>query len=200
MNSSSKSDFPLQNDYSQSTTSQIKFLGCTLGTFILVEKNNCLYIIDQHAVHERILFDKLMNNQGNTQALLIPYKIKTESKTQDNQLEKLKDKLSQIGFETTKIQDGEWHVTSIPERWTGSEFDLRTLLFVKQVEPDQIIRSIAAMTACKAAVKDGYVLDEQVATELAEQAFSLPDPHCPHGRPVYAVLSKEQLFEMVKRT
>ena len=189
-----------KNNYSQSTTSQIKFLGCTLGTFILVEKNNCLYIIDQHAVHERILFDKLMNNQGNTQALLIPYKIKTESKTQDNQLEKLKDKLSQIGFETTKIQDGEWHVTSIPERWTGSEFDLRTLLFVKQVEPDQIIRSIAAMTACKAAVKDGYVLDEQVATELAEQAFSLPDPHCPHGRPVYAVLSKEQLFEMVKRT
>ena len=56
------------------------------------------------------------------------------------------------------------------------------------------------MTACKAAVKDGYVLDEQVATALAEQAFSLPDPHCPHGRPVYAVLSKEQLFEMVKRT
>ena len=189
-----------KNNYSQNTTSQIKFLGCTLGTFILVEKNNCLYIIDQHAVHERILFDKLMNNQGNTQALLIPYKIKTESKTQDNQLEKLKDKLTQIGFETTKIQDGEWHVTSIPERWTGSEFDLRTLLFVKQVEPDQIIRSIAAMTACKAAVKDGYILDEQVATELAEQAFSLPDPHCPHGRPVYAVLSKEQLFEMVKRT
>lgn len=181
---------------------KVKYIGSCLGTFLLAEKNNCLYIIDQHAVHERILFDQLMNNQSQAsrQALLIPYKIHTESKSQDNQLEKLKEQLGKIGFETKKVSDGEWEVTSIPDRWTGTEYDFRTLIFVKHVEPQEIIRSIAAMTACKAAVKDGYILDDQAATKLVEAAFTLEDPHCPHGRPIYTVISREKLFELVKRT
>ncbi len=181
---------------------KVKYIGCCLGTFILAEKNKNLYIIDQHAVHERILFDKLMNsqNKAKTQPLLIPYKINTESKAQDNLLEKLKPSLDAIGFETVFCQAGQWEVVSIPERWTGTEYDLKTLLFVKHVEPEEIIRSIAAMTACKAAVKDGYVLDDDTAARLAEQAFTLEDPHCPHGRPIYTVISREKLFELVKRT
>lgn len=183
-------------------TSKVRFIGSCLGTFLLAEKNNSLYIVDQHAVHERILFDKLMKNQDGSgkQPLLIPYKIHTESKSQDNQLEKLKPRLDAIGFETNHVSDGYWEINSIPERWTGTEYDLRTLLFVKQVEPDEIIRSIAAMTACKAAVKDGYVLDDITAGRLVEQAFTLEDPHCPHGRPIYTVISREKLFELVKRT
>ena len=181
---------------------KIKFIGTCLGTFLLAEKNNCLYIIDQHAAHERILFDRLMNNQNENanQQLLIPYKIRTESKMQDLQLEKLQSRLSLIGFEIQKIEDGYWEVSSIPERWTGSEFDLKQALFVKHVEPEEIIRSIAAMTACKAAVKDGYILDPITAEKLVKQAFTLEDPHCPHGRPIYTVISREKLFELVKRT
>ena len=184
----------------QEEKSKVRYIGPALGTFLLAEKNNSLYIIDQHAVHERILFDKIMNNQGGRQSLLIPYKIRTESKTQDNQLEKLKERLSQIGFDAEKKDDGYWEITSIPERWTGTEYDFRSLIFVKNVEPEQIIRSIAAMTACKAAVKDGYVLDDETAARLVEQAFTLEDPHCPHGRPIYTVISREKLFELVKRT
>ena len=143
-----------------------------------------------------------MSSQGDSarQPLLIPYKIKTESKTQDNQLEKLKAELNRIGFETEHTSDGLWEIKTIPDRWTGTEYDLRTLLFVKQVEPKEIIRSIAAMTACKAAVKDGYVLDDITAARLVEEAFTLEDPHCPHGRPIYTVISREKLFELVKRT
>lgn len=183
-------------------TSQVKYIGSCLGTFLLAEKNNCLYIIDQHAAHERILFDKLMNSQSDnaTQNLLIPYKIHTESKIQDQQLAKLQHRLKQIGFFIQKVSEGYWEVTAIPERWTGSEYDLRQYLFVKHIEPEEIIRSIAAMTACKAAVKDGYVLDDVTAEKLVCQSFTLPDPHCPHGRPVYTVISREKLFEMVKRT
>ncbi len=184
----------------QEEKSNIKYIGPALGTFLLAEKNNSLYIIDQHAAHERILFDKIMNNQGGRQSLLIPYKIRTESKTQDNQLEKLKERLSQIGFEAEKKDDGYWEINTIPERWTGTEYDFRSLIFVKNIEPEQIIRSIAAMTACKAAVKDGYVLDNETAARLVEQAFTLEDPHCPHGRPIYTVISREKLFELVKRT
>ena len=184
----------------QEEKTKVQYIGPALGTFLLAQKNNSLYIIDQHAVHERILFDKIMNNQGGRQQLLIPYKIRTESKTQDNQLEKLKERLSQIGFDAEKKEDGYWEITSIPERWTGTEYDFRSLIFVKNVEPEQIIRSIAAMTACKAAVKDGYVLDDETAARLVEQAFTLEDPHCPHGRPIYTVLSREKLFQLVKRT
>lgn len=179
-----------------------RYIGHCLGTFLLAEKNNCLYIIDQHAVHERILFDKLMNSQTKTQTqqLLIPYRINTDSKFQDNQLLKLQERLSKIGFVLKNVKEGYWEVTEVPERWTGTEYDLKTLLFVKHVEPEEIIRSIAAMTACKAAIKDGYVIDDETAQNLVNHAFLLKDPHCPHGRPIYTVLSREQLFAMVKRT
>jgi len=202
-NTSSLAEAALQTQSLQTApSSKVRYIGCCLGTFILAEKNNSLYIIDQHAVHERILFDRLMSsqNKGKSQALLIPYKINTESKSQDKLLEKLKPSLDSIGFETVFRKNGLWEVISIPERWTGSEYDLKNLLFVKHVEPEEIIRSIAAMTACKAAVKDGYVLDDDTAAGLAEKAFTLEDPHCPHGRPIYTVISREKLFELVKRT
>ena len=190
------------NQNNQNNDSNIKFLGCCLGTFLLAQKDDCLFIIDQHAAHERILFDRIISSQGDAprQQLLIPYKIKTESKSQDNQLFKLKDRLCNIGFEINQISDGNWEISTTPDRWTGTEYDLKTLLFVKQVEPEQIIRAIAAMTACKAAVKDGYVLDAITAEKLVKQAFTLEDPHCPHGRPIYTVFSREKLFELVKRT
>ena len=184
----------------KSEKNSVTYVGKCLGTFLLAEKNNTLYFIDQHAAHERIIFDKLMASQGKTQELLIPYKIKTESKSQDKQLEKLCPGLKKIGFNAVQVAEGEWNITSIPERWTGNEYDLRSLLFVKQVEPQEIIRSIAAMTACKAAIKDGYVIDDDAAKRIIEKTFELEDPHCPHGRPIYTVISREKLFELVKRT
>ena len=186
----------------KNSDSNIKFLGSCLGTFLLAQKDDCLFVIDQHAAHERILFDRIISSQGDAprQQLLIPYKIKTESKSQDNQLLKLKERLCNIGFEINQVSEGNWEISTTPDRWTGTEYDLKTLLFVKQVEPEQIIRAIAAMTACKAAVKDGYVLDDITAEKLVKQAFTLEDPHCPHGRPIYTVFSREKLFELVKRT
>ena len=190
------------NQINKNSDSNIKFLGCCLGTFLLAQKDDCLFVIDQHAAHERILFDRIISSQGDAprQQLLIPYKIKTESKSQDNQLLKLKERLCNIGFEINQISEGNWEISTTPDRWTGTEYDLKTLLFVKQVEPEQIIRAIAAMTACKAAVKDGYVLDDITAEKLVKQAFTLEEPHCPHGRPIYTVFSREKLFELVKRT
>ena len=190
------------NQINKNSDSNIKFLGSCLGTFLLAQKDDCLFVIDQHAAHERILFDRIISSQGDAprQQLLIPYKIKTESKSQDNQLLKLKERLCNIGFEINQVSEGNWEISTTPDRWTGTEYDLKTLLFVKQVEPEQIIRAIAAMPACKAAVKDGYVLDDITAEKLVKQAFTLEDPHCPHGRPIYTVFSREKLFELVKRT
>ena len=181
-------------------TNGFHFLGSALGTFIIVEKGAALYIIDKHAAHERALFDSIMKNQSKRQHLLIPYVIETKDEKEDDYLESIQDELSKIGFECRNTGGGKWEFTTLQERWSGSELDLEHDLLDKKVAPKDLIYSIAAMTACKAAVKDGWILDDNAAEEIARNALELEDPHCPHGRPVYTVITREQLFSLVRRT
>ncbi len=177
----------------------IKYFGTTLGVFLLVEKDNTLYLIDQHAAHERILYDSIMTTKAKSQKLLIPYKLESQSTADDEYLESVKDQLEEKGFILKNNGNGSWQITEVHERWTGTERDLQTLLLDQKIAPDKILTYIAASTACKAAVKDGYYLDPETAKELAVKALSLPDPHCPHGRPVWTAITKEKMFELVKR-
>lgn len=178
----------------------ITYIGNTLGTFILIEKDGTLYFIDQHAAHERILFDRLMANGGETQELLVPYTLTAATQEDDDYIASIRDVLRQAGFTADKRADGTWEITTVPVRWTGSEQDLRDALLERHTDPQDIIYRIAAMTACKAAVKDGFVLDKATSAQLAKDALALPDPHCPHGRPVWTTITKEQLFARVRRT
>ena len=95
---------------------------------------------------------------------------------------------------------GSWEVSTVPIKWTGTEEDLSQALLAERLQPKDLVSKLGATAACKAAVKDGTVLDYQTASDLAEQALALPDPHCPHGRPIFTVLTKEMLFQMVRRT
>lgn len=184
----------------QDTDDSFKFVGSALGTFIIAEKNNTLFIIDKHAAHERILYNKIIETKGQKQELLVPYTIKTQSEDEDKYLESIQSSLNEIGFSCTNCGNGTWEFTSIQERWTGSEEDLQHALLDEKVNPEEIIYSIAASAACKAAVKDGYTLDDDTASNIAKEALQLPDPHCPHGRPIYTTISREQLFGLVRRT
>jgi len=183
-----------------SAPSDFKFLGCTLGTFLVAEKNGSLFIIDQHAAHERMLFNRIMNEKPNKISLIVPYILETESDDENKYLDSIKDKMNESGFEIEKSGKNTWEVNTTPDRWKGTEKDLREAVLSKRLEPEEIIRSIAAMTACRSAVMDGHVLDDITAAKLAEDALKLEDPHCPHGRPVYTELSREKLFMLVKRT
>ncbi len=176
------------------------FLGSALGTFLIAEKGNTLYIIDKHAAHERELFDKIIGEQGQKQALLIPYVLKTQSDDEDAYIKSIQDELCRIGFECGRNAAGEWEFTTVQERWKGSEDEFARTLLEKRVEPKDVIYTLAASAACKAAVKDGWLLDDAAAAEIAERALELPDPHCPHGRPVYTTVTREQLFSLVRRT
>ena len=176
------------------------FAGSVLGTFLLAEKNNSLYIIDQHAAHERILFNKMMEESGKKQELIVPYVIQTESKSDDNFLKEISKSLNEAGFSIKEYEDGKWEISSVPLLWKCTEEELKTSLLVKRLNPADIIRSSAASASCRAAVMDGTVLDEKTASDLAKKALLLEDPHCPHGRPVYTVITREQLFALVKRT
>lgn len=184
----------------QLPSSCFRFIGSALGTFLIAEKDDTLYIIDKHAAHERILYNSIMAGQGKRQQLLVPYEITCETAADDEYLEQISSELEKAGFSTRKKDDGTWEVTSVPERWRGTEADLNHAVLDRRLEPSEVISAVAAMSACKAAVKDGYVLDDGTAAELAEEALALPDPHCPHGRPIWTTISREQLFALVKRT
>ncbi|MDR9859383.1 DNA mismatch repair endonuclease MutL [Treponema socranskii] len=184
----------------KTTNGGFHFLGSALGTFLVAEKGDTLYIIDQHAAHERLLYDAIMQNQGKSQTLLVPYEIVTQNAADDIYLTRIRDEMKKAGIAAKNKGNGVWEIRSVPERWKGSENDLYRALLEKRVAPEDVISEIAAMTACKAAVKDGYVLDDAAASDLAEKALTLPDPHCPHGRPVWTAVTRAELFALVKRT
>lgn len=201
LSDSSEAENPAeQNLQQQATRKEFRYIGSVLGVFLLAEMNGTLYIIDQHAAHERILFNKIMASGGEKQNLLIPYTIKTESKEEDAYLESIREVLANAGFTGENKGDGNWEFTTIPARWTGTQEEFQTALLETHTSPQEILYKIAAMTACKAAVKDGYELDSDKAAQLAKEALELKDPHCPHGRPVWTTFTKEQLFARVRRT
>lgn len=183
-----------------SSKDDFHYLGCALGTFIVAEKNNALYIIDQHAAHERMIFDRIMAEKDKCQSLLIPYIIETKDENEDRYLDSIKDELLKIGFACQNKGNGKWEFSTLNERWKGTEEELEHAIFDKKVAPKDLIYSIAAMTSCKAAVKDGWKLLDDTAEEIARGALNLPDPHCPHGRPCYHAISREELFRLVRRT
>ena len=141
-----------------------------------------------------------MSSDIEKQDLLVPYVIETNSKEEDIYLSNIIQNLSKAGFIGKQIKSGKWEFTTVPTRWKGTEQDLRNAILEKLEDPKDIIYSVAAMTACKAAVKDGYILDRKTASDLAKEALTLQDPHCPHGRPIWTTLTKEQLFARVRRT
>lgn len=189
-----------QADTFSAPQSGFRYIGRALGTFIIVEKNKALYFVDQHAAHERFLFDKIMEGQDQKQALLVPEKIELDSDEDDQYLESVADELKRFGFECQRTAPCQWQFTSFNPLWKGGVLELKKLIFEQRVDPKELIRKIAAMAACRAAVKDGDVIDDAAAEDLAKKAFALPDPHCPHGRPCWTVVTKEKLFELVKRT
>ena len=187
---------------SENSKSQIdfKYLGQLFNVFLLVEKGDSLFLVDQHAGHERIRFDSLMKNGNKKQNLLIPYRIKTESPEDDKYFENLLSELKDSGFEAKKTQEDIWEITSVPITWQGTEKELKELLLEKRISPKEIMHNIFATAACRSAIKEGNILDSETATSLIKEIFALEEPHCPHGRPLWIELPREKLYELIKRT
>lgn len=176
------------------------FVGITLGTFLIAEKDDILYIIDQHAAHERYLYNQIIEKMGEKQTLLVPYVIETESESEDKYLKEIQPSLIKSGFDVENAGNGKWEFHSVPIRWKGSEKDLKKDILDRRINPNDMINAFAASTACRMAVMDGTVLDTATAADIARKALELPDPHCPHGRPVFTTITRKQLFSLVKRT
>lgn len=175
-----------------------RVLGQFCGTFIAVEKDNALYIVDQHAAHERIIYEVLKRCVGESQELLVPYILATPSKKQDAMIQKNKDELEKVGFRITEIEPGKWEISSIPVFYKGTQDHLLNDI-ASLKDASSLVNHLLASASCRAACKDGDILDYSAMKEIVERAFLLEEPLCPHGRPIYFVLSKMELFRKVKR-
>ena len=188
-------------DYSgTSDRANFRYLGQVLGTFLAVERKGTFYLIDQHAAHERILYNEFLSVRGKTQELLVPYRIETDSGDKDRMLSERQQALADSGFIVENEGDGIWQVTAVPASWTGTQKDLEKDLLDSAIRADALTSHLYATAACRAACKDGDVLDGDTARDLAEKAFALPEPVCPHGRPVWIAMSREELFARIRRT
>lgn len=191
-------------DTKQELAKKIRYLGTTQGVYLVVELGDSLYLIDQHAAHERLLYNQFIAQAGQRQNLLVPYVIETASSADDEYLRSLQDSLCAAGFE---VKEGEsegdiprWEFYSVPVQWKGTEADLERDLLNKRIAPEELVASLASTNACRQAVMDGTVLDDDTACQLALDTLALEDPHCPHGRPLWLKISREAMDRGVKRT
>ena len=173
-----------------------RYIGRGPGPFLLFELDGILFIMDQHAAHERILYDRLKTKEGTSQSLLVPYLVDPE----DNEhfLEEAAQALEFIGYRISK-EESAWAVEAVPAIAASQALEaLVEWLHQPSVESTPL-DSIAAVLACKAAVKDGDILDQAAAERLIAETLALKEPRCPHGRPVLIAFPREKLDAMFGR-
>ncbi|MDR2433952.1 MAG: DNA mismatch repair endonuclease MutL [Treponema sp.] len=178
--------------------SEPRYAGRVFCLFILVEWGNKLFIIDQHAAHERILYNRFLASPIPKQELLAPLPFTTESEEEDRFLEARRGELAALGVEIKKDGDA-WRIEALPALWRLDDGEtVRQILDLRKAGENMTERW-AATLCCHQAVRDGDYLDDASAFALAKEALALPDPRCPHGRPIWTEITREALFKAVRR-
>lgn len=189
---------------------EYKLIGQVFETYWLVEFENSLYIIDQHAAHERVLYErtlKEMKNREFTAQYLSPPIILSLSMQEAQVLNENMDRFTRIGFEIEPFGGEEYAVRAIPDNLFGiakKELLLGMLDDLADgistsMTPELIDEKVASMS-CKAAVKGNNRLSAQEADALIGELLLLENPyHCPHGRPTIIAMTQRELEKKFKR-
>lgn len=189
--------------------SRHKLIGQLFDTYWLVEFNDQLYIIDQHAAHEKVLFEKTMKSlktREYTSQMVNPPIILTLSSSEEVMLKKNLKYFTDIGFEIEPFGGKEYAVRGVP----GNLFAIAKKELLMEMLDDlaedtltgnaEMIHSRVATMSCKAAVKGNHRLTAAEADELIDQLLELENPYaCPHGRPTIISMSKYELEKKFKR-
>jgi DNA mismatch repair protein MutL len=185
-----------------------RLVGELYNAYVIVEQGEEAFIIDKHAAHERILFEKLKARQEaiTPQMLLQPIPVRLSA---DAAAELLANTamLTELGFEIDEFGDNTVLLRQIPmdlspDAATETVESLAADLLSGRREKKENIRDeILHTVACKAAIKAGWVNDEQELLALVKQVMADEDlKYCPHGRPICITLSKKQLEKQFKRS
>jgi DNA mismatch repair protein MutL len=191
--------FDLTTAYEAAPTGgRIRYLGQLFGVFLLAEMDEVFYIVDQHAAHERLLFEKIARNAP-VQRLLHPIPLDVEEEV-SRHLEGQAPVLAEIGVERERnSEDGGWEIAAVPASVSGSPRALIDTLTTLSFDEANIKQEFFAILACKAAIKEGDRVDAATAQSLIDETFALDNARCPHGRPVWHAMSREELYRLVGR-
>jgi DNA mismatch repair protein MutL len=178
--------------------SKLRYAGHVFGLFIIVEDDERLYIIDQHAAHERILYDRFLSEPIVRQELLVPITFLTESGADDDFLASHRQELANLGVIVEGGQ-GSWRVEALPALWRLSDNETVDAILGLRTAGENIAERWAATLACHGAVRDGDYLDSEAALALAKAALAMPIQRCPHGRPILTEIKRNDLLRTVHR-
>jgi DNA mismatch repair protein MutL len=196
---SSKQVFPSTDIQTIDAPARLIYLGQLFNLFLLFEYDNNLLMIDQHAAHERIIYNKISGGRPEVQELLVPLRFTIE-KEEQAVLETHFDEYLALGFELEKADDRDWLINSMPTVCNGIEDEVINFFRNSVETADELKKKLYAMISCRSAIMDGDRIDEITAIELAAEVLELDNPRCPHGRPVIQLISKDQLYNMFGRT
>ena len=175
----------------------IRFLGQVFGVFLVFELPGRLLVLDQHAAHERIIFERLMARGAQLQEMLFPL-VFDVSADEEERLVGVRDELEGLGIAIRRSGARCFEVTAISAELRALPED-RLIELVRGVGGDEWKYNLRATAACRLAIKEGDRVDPVTAQELCARALELPVPRCPHGRPIWHELSEESLLRLVDR-
>lgn len=186
---------------------EYRVLGVAFKTYILIESGEALLLIDQHAAHERLMFEKFrkqMEAGEASQGLLTPIVIRVSAKEMSLIVEN-KQFLNEAGYEVEPFGETDVQIRAVPYIMGKAEVrplfmeTISALSRLKTATRDARYAELAQM-ACKAAVKGGDPLSESEIDALIREMLSTgAPPTCPHGRPVVKMISRRDLEKMFKR-
>lgn len=199
-----------ENFLKRDVRAEYKLIGQVFDTYWLVQYQDSLYIIDQHAAHERVLYERTlkgMKTREFTSQYLSPPIILSLSMQEAELLKENMDRFARIGFEIEPFGGEEYAVRAVPDNLFGIA---KKELLMEMIDdladgisssmtPELIDEKVASMS-CKAAVKGNNRLSAQEVNALIGELLTLDNPyHCPHGRPTIIAMTKRELEKKFKR-
>lgn len=199
-----------ENGENDKYTPKYKFIGIAFSTYIIIELDKELYIIDQHAAHERIMYERIKENyyndsQKDSQLMLLPDIITLTHKEMDIARENV-EMFQKAGFTLEEFGENTIKLTGVPN--VCIELDTKELFLetldeintVARTAKQEIEERFIATVACKAAVKANMALTKEEVDSLMEKLLKLPNPFtCPHGRPTAIRMSKTDIEKKFER-
>ena len=190
------------------TKSDIRIIGQLFETYWLVQFEDKFYMIDQHAAHEKVLYERTVKSLAKkeiTSQMVSPPLILTLSMQEAARLEEYQECFKELGFEIEPFGGREYAVSAVPANLFGlAEKDLflellDSLEYVSGKSTEMVLDKIASMS-CKAAVKGNQRMSTAEAQALIEELLTLENPYnCPHGRPTIISMTKQEIEKKFKR-
>lgn len=193
----------------QAAKKEHRIIGQLFDTYWLIEYDEKLYIIDQHAAHEKVLYERTMarlREKDYTSQILSPPLILSLDAKEQEALERFREPIEKLGYEVEHFGGKEYMINAIP----GNLFNLDMKdLFIEMLDdfsnmsgretPELILEKVASMS-CKAAVKGNNRLSMPEIQSLIDELLTLDNPYnCPHGRPTIISMTKYELEKKFKR-